>query len=276
MLNHLLDYEYKATRRVYGGLYMALLVVAVLLGLSMRGMIEQSRILAAPVVVLSLVYAGLMVAMLAVLAITIIERFAKNLLGREGYLMHTLPVTTRQLIGAKLISALVWVLLSLVVFLVSAGLLGIVSSLSFQAMEERLGESLAVLWQWVAQNAGTTLNMMLAVLITVLAVSAAMILRVYAACMVGHLFKRHAVPAGILAFFGLSLAENAIVTVFGLLGLGGASGLLEQSLPGLFQQMPAAGLVWTAALTQILPAAVFAVVYFFLTDWLMRSRLNLE
>lgn len=275
MLNHLLDYEYKATRRVYGGLYMALLVVAVLLGLSMRGMIEQSRILAAPVVVLSLVYAGLMIAMLAVLAITIIERFAKNLLGREGYLMHTLPVTTRQLIGAKLISALVWVLLSLVVFLVSAGLLGIVSSLSLQAME-RLGESFAVLWRWAAQNAGTTLNMMLAVLITVLAVSAAMILRVYAACMVGHLFKRHAVPVGILAFFGLSLAENAIVTVFGLLGLGGASGLLEQSLPGLFQQMPAAGLVWTAALTQILPAAVFGVVYFFLTDWLMRSRLNLE
>lgn len=275
MLNHLLDYEYKATRRIYGGLYMALLVVAVLLGLSMRGMIEQSRILAAPVVVLSLVYAGLMIAMLAVLAITIIERFAKNLLGREGYLMHTLPVTTRQLIGAKLISALVWVLLSLVVFLVSAGLLGIVSSLSLQAME-RLGESFAVLWQWVEQNAGTTLNMMLAVLITVLAVSAAMILRVYAACMVGHLFKRHAVPAGILAFLGLSLAENAIVTVFGLLGLGGASGLLEQSLPGLFQQLPAAGLVWTAALTQILPAAVCAVVYFFLTDWLMRSRLNLE
>lgn len=265
MLNHLLDYEYKATRRIYGGLYMALLAVAVLLGLSMRGMIEQSRVLAAPVVVLSLVYAGLMIAMLAVLAITIIERFAKNLLGREGYLMHTLPVTTRQLIGAKLISALVWVLLSLVVFLVSAGLLGIV-----------LGESFAVLWQWVVQNAGTTLNMMLAVLITILAVSAAMILRVYAACMVGHLFKRHAVPVGILAFFGLSLAENAIVTVFGLLGLGGASGLLEQSLPGLFQQMPAAGLVWTAALTQILPAAVFAVVYFFLTDWLMRSRLNLE
>ena len=274
MLNHLLDYEFKATRRTYGGLYMALLVVAVLLGLSMRGLVEKSDALAAPVAILSLVYGSLLVAMVAVLAVTIIQRFAKNLLGREGYLMHTLPVTPRQLIGAKLISALAWVLLSLVVFLVSAGLLGVVSSLSFQAME-RLDESFAVLWRWIAQNAGTALNLLLAALLTILIGSAAIILRVYAACMIGHLFPGHTVPAGILAFLGLALAESAIGAVFELLGMAGASGLLDQSLPGLFQQMPTAGQVWLVVLPEILPAAVFGTVYFFLTDWLMRNRLDL-
>ena len=34
---------------------------------------------------------------------TIVTRFTRNLLGREGYLMHTLPVTESQLILSKLI-----------------------------------------------------------------------------------------------------------------------------------------------------------------------------
>ena len=39
-----------------------------------------------------------------------------NLLGREGYLMHTLPVTPAQLILSKLISSMVWLLCSIDVY----------------------------------------------------------------------------------------------------------------------------------------------------------------
>ena len=34
------------------------------------------------------------------------------------------------------------------------------------------------------------------------------ILCIYAACMIGHQFKKHMVPAGILAFFLLSFLQN--------------------------------------------------------------------
>ena len=50
--------------------------------------------------------------------VSTVQRFYKNLLGREGYLMHTLPVTETQLILSKLLTSMVWVLCS--------GLVGIV------------------------------------------------------------------------------------------------------------------------------------------------------
>lgn len=47
-------------------------------------------------------------ALAAVTVVVIVYRFYKNLLGSEGYLMHTLPVTVHQLIWSKLIAAVVW------------------------------------------------------------------------------------------------------------------------------------------------------------------------
>ena len=63
----------------------------------------------------------LCVAIAVITALTIIQRFTRNLLGREGYLMHTLPVTPAQLILSKLISSMVWLLCSILVIALSLG-----------------------------------------------------------------------------------------------------------------------------------------------------------
>ncbi len=57
---------------------------------------------------LSLAYTAVLIGTAVVTVMTIVRRFYGNLLGREGYLMHTLPVTEAQLVGAKLISGAVW------------------------------------------------------------------------------------------------------------------------------------------------------------------------
>ena len=115
MLKKLLKYEFKATGRVYGGLYLAILAVAVLMGVSFQ--IPALLVHTAPIAVLMLVYLALGVAIAVMTVLSIIQRFTRNLLGREGYLMHTLPVSNAQLILAKLIPSIVWVLCSIVVVL---------------------------------------------------------------------------------------------------------------------------------------------------------------
>ena len=50
---------------------------------------------------------------------SVIQRFFRGLLGDEGYLMHTLPVSPWQLIGSKLLCAVVTTLLSIVVAILS-------------------------------------------------------------------------------------------------------------------------------------------------------------
>lgn len=120
MLKQLLKYEFKATKSLYFGLYLALALLSVVLGVSFRqenawadntnfGRLE---------VILMVLYLSVIFAIAVLCFVSTVQRFYKNLLGREGYLMHTLPVTETQLILSKLITSMVWVLCS--------GLVGIV------------------------------------------------------------------------------------------------------------------------------------------------------
>jgi hypothetical protein len=88
-------------------------------------------------------YGLLIVAIVVITMITIIMRFYKNVLGDEGYLMMTLPVTEDAHIVAKLIAALIWSIASSIVILIS--ILFLISSsfdLSiFRQMREALVEA---------------------------------------------------------------------------------------------------------------------------------------
>lgn len=110
MLKQLLKYEFKATKSLYFGLYLALALLSVVLGVSFRqenawadntnfGRLE---------IILMVLYLSVIFAIAVLCFVSTVQRFYKNLLGREGYLMHTLPVTETQLILSKLITSMVW------------------------------------------------------------------------------------------------------------------------------------------------------------------------
>ena len=117
MLTKLLKYEFKATARTYGAIYLALLAAAGLIGISFRT--EDFAVYRYAFGIGTTVYSLLAMALVVVTIVTVIQRFTKNLLGREGYLMHTLPVTESQLVASKLLSSAVWLLASAVVGVVS-------------------------------------------------------------------------------------------------------------------------------------------------------------
>lgn len=93
MLKQLLKYEFKATKRRYFGLYLALALLSVVLGVTFR----QEHALAHSTsfqnleVILMIVYVSVILAIAVLCFVNTIQRFYQNLLGREGYLMHTLP-----------------------------------------------------------------------------------------------------------------------------------------------------------------------------------------
>lgn len=88
MLKKLLKYEFRATARTYGGMYLALLAASVLFGGSVwRWNSTNSDTYSALVGLLSLVYTGVIIGTVVVTIMTIVQRFYRNLLGREGYLM---------------------------------------------------------------------------------------------------------------------------------------------------------------------------------------------
>ena len=285
MLKNLLKYEFKATSRTYGGLYLVWLLLGLLLGVSMRNMVETENPNGWQIgSVLMLLYAGITIAAGVVCITTILQRFTKNLLGREGYLMHTLPVNEYQLVGSKLISSLVWVVCSAVVGLLST-LMIVVGLCAFRSTTEGLvtgtdsfgnyvtytwGQFLSIVGDELAGLGGKFwMTVAWDVFVGLVAV-AVLILCIYAACMVGHLFKKHTTVASIVAFF---LLQNVQGRLGGMAGFGNLIHITVNSAD-VWSASPATSVSypWVNLLIMVL----FGAAYFVTASWLMKNKLDLE
>lgn len=286
MLRQLLKYEFKATKSLYFGLYLALALLSVVLGVTFR----QEHALAHSTsfqnleVILMIVYVSVILAIAVLCFVNTIQRFYQNLLGREGYLMHTLPVNETQLILSKLITSMVWVLCS--------GLVGIVCITVMVAVgvfdPETFGmvdwESWKQLWGMLYGELGAKFWLVTFWTILInLARLADLILCVYAACMIAHPFRKHVV---ILAFIGLNIVENQIDKLLGTnhvnLFMDITYRVADVNVTGVtygmtpMQTMTTAFGAGSGYLFCFVVTSAFAAAYFCLTRWLMKNKLNLE
>ena len=286
MLKQLLKYEFKATKSLYFGLYLALALLSVVLGVSFRqenawadntnfGRLE---------VILMVLYLSVLFAIAVLCFVSTVQRFYKNLLGREGYLMHTLPVTETQLILSKLLTSMVWVLCS--------GLVGIVCITVMVAVgvfdPETFGmvdwESWKQLWGMLYGELGARFWLVTFWTILInLARLADLILCVYAACMIAHPFRKHVV---ILAFIGLNIVENQIDKLLGTnhvnLFMDITYRVADVNVTGVSYGVTPMRWLTAALGTDVgylfcfVVTSAFAAAYFFLTRWLMKNKLKLE
>ena len=286
MLKQLLKYEFKATKSLYFGLYLALALLSVVLGVSFRqenawadntnfGRLE---------VILMVLYLSVIFAIAVLCFVSTVQRFYKNLLGREGYLMHTLPVTETQLILSKLITSMVWVLCSGLVGIVCITGMVCIGVLDAEVLGTVNWDSWKQLWGMLYGELGAKfwLGMFWTILIN-LARLADLILCVYAACMIAHLFRKYGMVSGILAFIGLNVVENQIDK---LLGTNHANLFVDITdrvadvdvTYGMtpMQTMTTAFGAGSGYLFCFVVTSAFAAAYFCLTRWLMKHKLNLE
>ena len=259
MLKQLLKYEFKATGRTYGGLYLALVALAVLSGFSLRSSSKDNF-----ASLLLFAYMVVAVAVAVVSVMTIVTRFTRNL-----------PVTESQLILSKLISSVVWMLCSSIVGIFSFAVMLLALSLNSAALQQlpELWQKVVEIFREIFRMTGSsgwlwlifeTLNGLVALVSSILCI--------YAACMIGHQFKKHMVPAGILAFFLLSFLQNWLSS-----GVSSADMLQAVSYPTLGGVD--VSIAAPSAFTTLFGLAVsiaFAAGYFLLTRWLMEHKLDLE
>ena len=110
MLGKLLKHEFRATARFMWVIYAAMLVLSLGSHFSIRYMdwpetFSILRILAVAVTflwVMALIFGAVMT------LVMMVQRFYKNYLTDEGYLMHTLPVKPWMLIVSKLTIGTIW------------------------------------------------------------------------------------------------------------------------------------------------------------------------
>lgn len=228
MLGKLMKYEFKSTSRIFIPIYIALLLVAAINRVFRMGKIDVAWGIS------TLVLVGLFIALGVLTVIVIVQRFNKNLLGDEGYLMFTLPIKSEQLIVSKLIISLVWTLISsIVAFLTFLILLG--DAPLFKEIftnGSRLWREFAIILQ-EQLNVSSPSLFILAIAIIIVLSYISFIFVIYLSLAAGQLpvFDKHRGVAGFAAFFGINVVLS-ICTQFvgGLIPLE----VMETFLTGAF------------------------------------------
>ena len=264
MLGKLLKYEFKATGRTFLPMYALLVVMALVtkfFNSSNLDYFETPRIISMTAFVVIIVGVSVMT-----LIITI-QRFNKNLLSDEGYLSFTLPVKAHVHIDAKMIVSFVWTVLSLLVSFIAIMVL-----VSNQDVMEQLGRFFGALPDAVREIGGAFYVIVLECIVLAVVSVLGGIVEIYAAVTIGNLSSKHRLLAGVGAYLGFSIVEQIITSVimngFGLMHYFGSLHLASMAATVSVVESVLVGL--------IIYCLVFGVLFYFLTDWLLRKKLNLE
>lgn len=270
MLGKLLKYEWKATGRGILPIYGALLIFALMTRLLMFADSRTGSALSHSLLggllagIVMLCYGFLVVAVCVITVVILVQRFYKNLLGDEGYLMHTLPVKPWMNLTAKTITAMIWCVLSGCMSIFSVMVMAITPRDIVQFFPT-LGEFLSEFTQHFGAQ-GWLLGLEGGIMLLI--ILAAYILAAYTAMVLGHMFGSHKVFWSILIYAAIcTLANVATVPYYRLLdGISSFFTLPTDPIP----------LAYLAMFTLLLFFLIQAVIYFAVASWGLTRRLNLE
>lgn len=271
MLGKLLKYEFKATGRTFLPLYGSVLVLAIINkifysiawhGSSYSFPLELTTMLA------SMLYGFVICAIFVMTLIVTIQRFHKNLLGDEGYLMFTLPVKPWQHITSKMIVASVWFIVSVFI----TGLSGLLIGLSWDMVTQLPGDLIDIMRMFSEEFGGHWVLYGLELAVLGLLFLASGILMLYAAMSVGHLLNRHRMLGAFGAFLGLSFISQ-LITGLVIDGVGRLTN--GRALMSFLNSHQFASIHIVMLLTMAW-CALFAAAYFCGSNWVLKRRLNLE
>lgn len=278
MLSKLLKYEMKATARIFLPLFAVVLLSAAInriITLLSPGGWE------APAIISLVLYVTILVGMFVVTVIMMIQRFYRNLLSEEGYLMFTLPVKPWMHIISKLLLAMLWTLVGVVVAMGSIAIIA-----SAQLFTPDVLREIGIVFTRVFEYDGVWLIMAEFALL-ILTGGIAKVLMIYASIAVGHLVNNHKILASLGAYLGLSTISQILFMLMGILP--GMAGLQDRYTSGnlaipigtlrlngtdnLAALLPAIhGFLWYS----ILFSTLLAVGYFIITNVILGKKLNLE
>ena len=214
MLGKLMKYDLRSGIRTFSLIWIGLALLGAINGLTIRFVLNgnvQSELVSFIFGVLPMILlVALYVAMGIFVLVFIIDRFYKGLLGNEGYLMFTLPVTSAAHIASKTLTSMIFTLASAIVALLSGGLLlAVLAPPSFGDIAQAFQE----MGRYLRLNplpTGTGWVIAEFVVYSLIGMATA-ILQIYTAISVGHLAKKNRGWFALLAYVGISIAFSIIM-----------------------------------------------------------------
>lgn len=278
MLIKLMKYEWKSIWRA-AAIINAFTVVVTVLGLfclytpfSKSGLTEYNQSFTGPILFSLVLYYVTIIGVSLAASVFVAIRFYKNLYTDEGYMMHVLPVTHRQILLSKLIIHSLFTLFT--------GLLVFVSVIVLFLPLASLQTSQTLYTLWLEINnvfyeafGMAPLPLALYFLFIMIIGSISGILMIYCSITIGQTFRKHKVMASILCYVALYFILQTIVSL----------AMMPQMLTMMVDTMEAASstfdigrYVQSTLLIALFSSLISGVIYYIITDYLMGKKLNLD
>lgn len=269
MLSKLIRHEFRATGRVMLPLYLILLV------LSLGANISTRRMLGTDIRILNLLGSLLLIAFIAAIfgvcimsLVLMAQRFQKNLMGDEGYIMFTLPVSVHEHIWSKLLVSSVWFIVTIVVVFIACGIL--VSDVQFI---KGIFEMLQRIFRDVTMpDAMNSVLFILEFILLAFVSCAAFSLQFYAALSVGHSFPNHKMALSVAAFFIFQFIMQFLTSLLIIC----LDNLRVPEYVSSLWNLEGWAAMHAVIILMICAVAVYGAVYYAITAVTLQNRLNLE
>lgn len=281
MLGKLLRNEFKVTYKTMLVIYI-MAIVSTALGCILFGTKPPSNpnesvqnIMNVLSITFVLSYCIVVTLLVLVTYILMCERFYKSMYSDQGYLTHTLPVTPLANLNVRLITSLVWLLLSGIILILSIlslvgasdpdGFLNILSSLSYRELDS--AAMYAFGWHFPV--------VLLIFLLVIIAACLNALLLVFAALSLGQLASLHKIRAAIGFGFALGFLEQITASAV-MVHVENTYYVVSSDMT--FEQLNAImikssqRIIWTV----IAMFAGFAAIYYAVCAVIVKKHVNLE
>ena len=269
MLSKLLKHEFAATARFMWIIYAAMAGLSLFANLSIHLMdrSEVPAVIRALMVLLLVLWVLSLAAGMIATVVLMVMRFYKNLLTDEGYLMFTLPTDVHRLVIAKLLTAVVWLVASMLMI----GLCVCVAVMSTAFLRECMELLQDVLKALSSRYAFSAAIILVELIVTLFLGVAGSCLKFYSAMSIGHGFSGHKVLWSVIFYFAQSTVLRILGTIIMVVVSNSPFWPNYDFLSIDGQKLWHLGML-AACGTEIIIGAVF----YFLTTWNLKNRLNLS
>lgn len=273
MFRKLIKYEWIAMMRSMVPIYIAMIAVSVLNGFMVHIGFDTNH----PAYrfwdwlttyfggLMAFLYVTVMMVLIVFTCIMIIQRFYKGLLGREGYLMLTLPVKTWELVFSKALVSFFVTVCSIITALLSICILG--GTEFFRAISEVPEGLREVIRMAAAYDTNLLTHGVFFCGELALAGIAAFFANVYQAYLsmsLGQLARSHRVAMSVVWYIGIS-------NVVGMAGI-----IMMFQYPFHLEHFSGYAVLHIIGIGLLLSQIIPAVIYGIGTDYLLKRKLNLE
>ena len=220
MLGKLLKYEFRATGRSMLPVLGVLTLLVLLANISVR-LLDRTAGAFLTILLIMVIFLTVIAVIVSELLpiLVMIQRFHKNLLSSEGYLMHTLPASVHSLVWSKVIVSLVWMFLTNVIIFLLGGLSVMhLTNMNLGAFLEGFPsvEEIREFLSSVGLSMGDLYLFLGEMVVAVVLSGIVTCLQFYAAMSLGFSFTNHKGLMSVLCFVGILIVLNTLTNFLGV------------------------------------------------------------